>query len=144
MAPAAMEAAEATLTSHMECATSNDCNSTGCSPKIRSFFSRLFCKNTVFHIHIWSKNHILKISILTKFTFSKSHFSQIHTFKVWFFTKFTFFKHQNLVNFWIETLFWRSKMRLFCHFETPWQFDLSQNFRSECFRTKGNLSFWIS
>ena len=44
----AITAAEATLTSHMECATSNDCNSTGCSPKISSFFSRLFCKNTVF------------------------------------------------------------------------------------------------
>ena len=55
---------------------------------------------------IYPKIHILKTSFFTKFTFSKSHYSQnsqfqslichkIHIFKVSFFTKFTFFKHQN-------------------------------------------------
>ena len=33
-------------------------------------------KHTGAKIHILSKNHILKISILTKFTFLKSHFPQ--------------------------------------------------------------------
>ena len=50
---------------------------------------------------IYPKIHIFKVSFLTKFTFSKSHFSKnshfqsvifdkIHIFKISFFTKFTF------------------------------------------------------
>ena len=59
----------------------------------------------VFENLIFHKIHIFKVAFLTKFTFSKSHFSQnshcqslilnkIHNFKDSFFTKFTFFKPQ--------------------------------------------------
>ena len=58
----------------------------------------------------YPKCHILKIPFLTKFTFSKFHFSQnshfqnsifhkIHIVKISIFTKFTFFKHQIPGNF---------------------------------------------
>ena len=60
------------------------------------------------------KIHILKISLFTKFTFSKSHLSQnshsqslifhkIHILKVSFFTKLTFSKYRIIGNFWIKS-----------------------------------------
>ena len=63
--------------------------------------TRNLSKNSHFQRLIYHKIHILKISFLTKFTISKSHFSQnshfqslildkIHIFKASFFTKFTF------------------------------------------------------
>ena len=65
-------------------------------------------KNSQFENHTFHKIHNLKISFFTKFTFSKSHFSQnsqfqflifhkIHIFKLSFFTKCTFLSIKSLV-----------------------------------------------
>ena len=53
-------------------------------------------KKSHFEILIFDKIHNFKVSFLTKFTISKSHFhkiDKIRIFKVSFFTKFTFLKY---------------------------------------------------
>ena len=61
-------------------------------------------KSTVF-----PNNHIFKISIFTKFTFSKSYISQNSHFQSLIFTKFTFFKHFISRQFMDKKLFFLSQ-----------------------------------
>ena len=65
------------------------------------------------------KNHILKISLFTKFIIPKSHFHKIQILKISFFTKFTFFKHQFLRNFRIKSAFLPQRGKILQHYPSP-------------------------
>ena len=71
-------------------------------PSFSNFSSNNFLPTTtgITKSLILPKTHILEISFLTKFTFSKSHFNKIHILEISFLTKFT---SKSISEFWSAT-----------------------------------------